>query len=190
MSKSAEAVYSCAQAADELKNWELEFPPEVMMGIIVCGMNGSGKSTLGRVLAETLGWRFIDNEDLYFPKADPAQPYAVERTQDEVEQLLLAEVRRDDRFVFAAVRGNYGEAVLPYYEAAVLLEVPRETRLQRIRERSYRKFGERMQPGGDLYESEKRFYDLIAARPEDYAVRWMEPVEIPVLHLDGTRPVG
>ena len=160
------------------------------MGIIVCGMNGSGKSTLGRALAEALGWRFIDNEDLYFPKADPDHPYAQERTQAEVEALLLAEVRRDDRFVFAAVRGNYGEAVLPYYAAAVLLETPRETRLQRIRERSYRKFGERMLPGGDLYESEKRFYDLIAARPEDYAVRWLETVAIPVLRLDGTRPVG
>lgn len=159
------------------------------MGIIICGMNGSGKSTLGRALADNLGWRFIDNEDLYFPKADPAHPFAVERTQAEVEALLLAEVRRDDCFVFAAVRGNYGEAVLPYYKAAVLVEVPREIRLQRVWERSYRKFGERMLPGGDLYESEKRFYDLVAARPEDYASRWLEAVEIPVLHVDGTRPV-
>ena len=160
------------------------------MGVIICGMNGSGKSTLGRALAESLGWRFIDNEDLYFPKADPSRPFAVERTQDEVERLLLEEVRRDERFVFAAVRGNYGDAVLPYYKAAVLVEVPRETRLQRVWERSHRRFGARMLPGGDLYESEKRFYDLIAARPEDYAERWLDAVEIPILRVDGTRPVG
>ena len=83
------------------------------MGMIICGLNGCGKSTLGRALAAELGWRFIDNEDLYFPKNDPAYLYARERTQAEVERLLLAEVRRDERFVFAAVRGNYGEAVLP-----------------------------------------------------------------------------
>ena len=160
------------------------------MGIIICGMNGSGKSTLGRALAESLGWRFIDNEDLYFPKADPAHPYAVERTQEEVERLLLAEVRRDDRFVFAAVRGNYGDAVLPYYKAAVLVDVPREIRLERVKSRSYGKFGERMLPGGDLYESEKRFYDLVAARPEDYATRWLDTVDVPVLRVDGTRSVG
>ena len=160
------------------------------MGIIICGMNGSGKSTLGRALAERLGWRFIDNEDLYFPKADPAHPYAVERTQDEVERLLLEEVRRDDRFVFAAVRGNYGEAVLPYYKAAVLVEVPREIRLARVKARSFANFGARMQPGGDLYESEKRFYDLIAARPEDYATRWLDTVDIPVMRVDGTKSVG
>ena len=160
------------------------------MGLIICGMNGSSKSTLGRALAEHLGWRFIDNEDLYFPKTDPNHPYAVERTQAEVERLLLEEVRRDDHFVFAAVRGNYGEAVLPYYKAAVLVEVPRDIRLQRVRGRSYRKFGARMMPGGDLYESEKRFYDLIAARPEDYATRWLETMEIPLFRVDGTRPVG
>ena len=38
------------------------------MGIVLCGLNGSGKSTLGKVLAEKLNFRFIDNEDLYFPK--------------------------------------------------------------------------------------------------------------------------
>lgn len=160
------------------------------MGIILCGMNGSGKSTLGRALAEELGWRFIDNEDLYFPKDDPTYLYSRERTQEEVERLLLELVSADDRFVFAAVRGNYGEAVLPYYERAVLVEVPREVRLGRVQQRSLAKFGERALPGGDLYESEKRFYDIIAARPEDYATRWLEGVDVPVLKVDGTKPVG
>ena len=160
------------------------------MGIIICGMNGSGKSTLGRALAASLGWRFIDNEDLYFPKADPAHPFAVERTQDEVERLLLEDVRRDERFVFAAVRGNYGDAVLPYYKAAVLVEVPREVRLKRVQERSYRKFGARMLLGGDLYASEKRFYDMVAARPEDYAERWLIGLDTPILRVNGIQPVG
>lgn len=159
------------------------------MGLIICGLNGSGKSTLGRAVAQRLGWRFIDNEDLYFPKEDPAHPYAAERTQAEVEALLLQEISQDDRFVFAAVRGNYGAAVLPHYTCVVLVETPREIRLQRVRSRSYGKFGQRMLPGGDLYESEKRFYDLVAARPEDYAIRWLDMVDIPVLRVEGTRPV-
>ena len=159
------------------------------MGVIICGMNGSGKSTLGRALAEQMKWRFLDNEDLYFPKTDPAHPFAVERTQDEVERLLLAEVQRDNCFVFAAVRGNYGEAVLPYYQAAVLVEVPRVVRLERVQERAYHKFGARMLPGSDLYASEKRFYDMVAARPEDYAERWLTGLDIPSLRVDGTQPV-
>lgn len=160
------------------------------MGMIICGLNGSGKSTLGRALAENLGWRFIDNEDLYFPKDDPDYLFAHQRTQEEVERLLLTEVQRDARFVFAAVKGNYGDAVLPYYERAVLVEVPRELRLQRVQQRSLEKFGDRVRPGGDLYDREKWFFDHISARPEDYAERWLDMVDIPVLRVDGTRPVG
>lgn len=160
------------------------------MGLIICGLNGSGKSTLGRALAEHLGWRFIDNEDLYFPKDDPDYLFAHQRTQEEVERLLLEEVQRDERFVFAAVKGNYGDAVLPYYKAAVLVEVPREIRLQRVQQRSLDKFGDRAKPGGDLYEREKWFFDHISARPEDYASRWLDTVNIPILRVDGTRAVG
>ena len=160
------------------------------MGLIICGLNGSGKSTLGRALAEHLGWRFIDNEDLYFPKDDPDYLFAHQRTQEEVERLLLEEVRRDEQFIFAAVKGNYGDAVLPYYKAAVLVEVPREIRLQRVQQRSLDKFGDRAKPGGDLYEREKWFFDHISARPEDYASRWLDTVNIPILRVDGTRAVG
>ena len=39
--------------------------------IIVCGLNGAGKSTLGKALAEKLNYRFIDIEDIYFPKDNP-----------------------------------------------------------------------------------------------------------------------
>lgn len=160
------------------------------MGLTICGLNGSGKSTLSRALAEHLGWRFIDNEDLYFPKDDPDYLFAHQRTQEEVERLLLEEVQRDERFVFAAVKGNYGDAVLPYYKAAVLVEVPREIRLQRVQQRSLDKFGDRAKPGGDLYEREKWFFDHISARPEDYASRWLDTMNIPILQVDGTRPVG
>ena len=110
--------------------------------------------------------------------------------EEEVERLLLEEVQRDERFVFAAVKGNYGDAVLPYYKAAVLVEVPREIRLQRVQQRSLDKFGDRARPGGDLYEREKWFFDHISARPEDYASRWLGTMNIPILQVDGTRPVG
>lgn len=160
------------------------------MGLILCGLNGSGKSTLGRALAEHIGWHFIDNEDLYFPKADPEHPYASERTKTEIEALLLAEVRRDEHFVFAAVRGDYGEAVQTYYRAAVLIEAPREIRMARVKARSYARFGERMLPGGDLCESEQQFFDMVAARPENYTEQWLARRDIPVLRVDGTKPIG
>lgn len=159
------------------------------VGIIVCGMNGSGKSTLGRALAEALGYRFIDNEDLYFPKTDPNYMYATQRTQEEVEKLLMDEVKEHGDFVFAAVKGNYGEDIIPFYNYAVLIEVPRDVRLERVRERSFKKFGDRMLKGGDLHEREEAFFEFAASRSEDYAEEWVKTLKCPIIRVDGTKPI-
>ena len=46
------------------------------MGILICGLNGVGKSTIGKKLAERLSYRFIDNENLYFPKDDKSYMFS------------------------------------------------------------------------------------------------------------------
>lgn len=157
-------------------------------GIIMCGLNGAGKSTLGKALADKLNFRFIDNEDLYFPKTDPDYMYAYERTRDEVEELLLSEIKAHGSFVFTSVKGNYARA-LPFFNIAVLVSVPREIRLRRVRERSFRKFGERALPGGDLYERERAFFELISSRPENTVEEWIRSFGGSVIRVDGTKPV-
>jgi gluconate kinase len=37
------------------------------MIVIIMGAAGAGKTTVGRALAEALGWRFIDADDLHPP---------------------------------------------------------------------------------------------------------------------------
>lgn len=159
------------------------------IGIIICGLNGAGKSTLGNALAEELGWHFIDIEDLYFPPAGPDYPYASPRARKEVERGLLREIAAHERFVFAAVKGDYGEAVSPSFQYAVLAAAPKEVRMRRVRERSFQKFRERMLPGGDLYEQEERFFDAVRSRAEDAAEEWVRSLSCPILRVDGTRPV-
>lgn len=158
-------------------------------GIQVCGLNGCGKSTLGRALAQKIGFHFIDNEELFFTRNAADEPYQNPRSRAEVEKLLMEEVRRHGDFVFAAVKGDYGSAILPLYRYAVLIEVPKEIRLRRVQNRSFQKFGGRMKPGGDLYESEEAFFQTVAARPEDYAESWVRTLPCPVVVVDGTRPV-
>lgn len=157
-------------------------------GVVVCGLNGCGKSTIGRALAEKLGFYFIDNENLFFSRNAADEPYANPRTRAEAETLLMEEVCRHGDFVFAAVKGDYGRDILPLYRCAVLIEAPKEIRLQRVRNRSFQKFGGRMKPGGDLYESEEAFFQTAAARPEDYAESWVRTLTCPVIVADGTRP--
>lgn len=158
-------------------------------GIIVCGLNGGGKSTLGKELAKELRFHFIDNEDLYFPKTDPDYIYASPRTREEVEKLLWNEIRVHKNFVFASVKGDYGETVYPFFQYAVLIEVPKDIRMQRVKNRSFQKFGERMLLGGDLHEQEEKFFDLVKSRPENTVEEWVQFLKCPVLRIDGTKPI-
>ena len=158
-------------------------------GIILCGLNGVGKSTLGKALAEELGFRFIDNEDLYFPKTDPNYLYAAPRTREDVEALLESEIKEHPDFVFTSVRGDYGEGICRHFRYAVLISVPRDIRLERVRDRSFQKFGDRMLPGGDLYEQEEGFFDFVAARPEDLVDEWIKSFDGTVIRVDGRRAV-
>ncbi len=158
-------------------------------GIIICGLNGAGKSTLGKALAEKLHFHFIDNEDLYFPKTDPNYPYASQRTREEVEKLLFSEIKAHENFVFTSVKGDYGEANCPFFQYVVLVEVPRDIRLQRVKSRSFQKFGNRMLPGGDLYEQEQWFFDFVKARAENTVEEWVQCLNCPIIRIDGTKPI-
>ena len=106
----------------------------------MCGLNGCGKSTLGRALAQKIGFHFIDNEELFFTRNTADEPYQNPRSRAEVEKLLMEEVRKHGDFVLAAVRGDYGKEILPLYRYTVLMEVPKEIRMERIRNRSFQKF--------------------------------------------------
>ena len=166
-------------------------------GIIVCGLNGSGKSTLGKALADALQFHFIDVEDLYFPKTDPNYLYASPRSEDEVAKLLADEIKAHENFVFASVRGKFGSRTHPnhgidvraVYQYVVLIQVPKDIRLKRVRDRAFQKFGNRVLPGGDLYEVEEAFFEKVSARPDDHAEKWMESMDCPVIRVDGTKPI-
>lgn len=158
-------------------------------GIIICGLNGAGKSTLGKALAEKLHFYFIDNEDLYFPKVDPAYIYAAPRTREEVERLLLHKIQKHENFVFSSVKGDYGEAVYPFFQYAVWMDVPKDIRIERVKNRSFQKFGNRMLPGGDLYEQEERFFDLVKSRAENTVEKWIQSLSCPIIRIDGTKSI-
>lgn len=158
-------------------------------GILVCGLNGSGKSTFGRRLAERLGVVLIDREALCFPNAGADDPYAAPRTPEQVMDALIAAVEAHPDFILVSVRGSCGEQVERRLSCAVLVEAPRVLRLQRVWLRSYRKFGSRMLPGGDLYEREQAFLNMVGSRTEECVEEWLRLFHGPVIRADGTAPV-
>lgn len=157
--------------------------------IIICGLNGVGKSTLGRRLSEALDCKFMDIEDYYFPKTDEGYIYASSRTRDEVAHLLGKDMKKHDNFILASVKGDYGNEIVSMFTLAVLVSAPADIRINRVKNRSFEKFGERILPGGDLYEKENSFFEMVKGRSEKYVEKWLRSVDIPVLRVDGTKPI-
>lgn len=157
-------------------------------GILVCGCNGCGKSTLGRMLAQQLGFRFLDIEDYFFPKRDPDYPYREARTREEVTIRLVADTAKEEPFVLAAVKADFDPEVKDRFACAVLLSAPGEVRVRRLRERSFGRFGERMRPGGDLHEAEERFFRTAAALSPEEVTQWANTLSCPIIRIDSDRP--
>ena len=159
------------------------------MGIMICGLNGTGKSTLGRMLADRMRYEFIDNEDLFFPKTDSSYMFSSPRSKEEVIRLLEERIRDNNQFIFAAVKGDYGNKLIASLDYVVLIEASKQIRSQRVRDRSYQKFGDRILPGGDLYDKESKWFSLTESRPDAYVTDWLKTVNCPVIRVDGTLPV-
>lgn len=158
-------------------------------GIVVCGLNGCGKSTLGKVLAQRMGVHFIDIEDLYFARESVDTPYENPRSRAEVEALLMREVTEHKDFVFASIKGDYGKEVQQFYQYVVVIEASKEIRLRRVRNRSFQKFGNRMLEGGDLYQAEEHFFELVESRTEAYYENWVQSLQCPIIRVDGTKSI-
>lgn len=156
-------------------------------GICICGLNGSGKTTLGAALAEKLGFKHMDVEDYYFTRTD--NPYASARTREEVEVLLFEDIKHNPCFVFSAVNGNMNEEINSCYDLVVYLEVPLELRMKRIRQRAFDKFGDRVLPGGDMYEQEEKFFEFAEKRSPEKIEAWLKGLVCRVVRLDGSKPI-
>lgn len=157
-------------------------------GIIVFGANGSGKSTLGRELARILNFKYMDIEDYHFIKSEI--PYTVERPREDSLRLMLADIEKYGSFVISAVVGDFGEEISSMYHFAVLISAPLEMRIERIRQRAYEQYGERIREGGDMYNRHLKFVDFVASRSLSRIEQWEKTLVCPVMHVDGTKSIS
>lgn len=156
-------------------------------GIIITGLNGCGKSTVCRLLAEKLNYFSIDVEDYFFIKSDI--PYSKFHTYEQTKELMLEDILKHKNYVMATVNCDWGNEITSTYKFAVVLKAPLDIRMKRIEEREYRKFGNRVLNGGDLYESQQKFHNKVLKRTEEHIEKQMQYISCPVLELDAARPL-
>lgn len=67
--------------------------------------------------------------------------------------------------------------------------MPKEIRMQRVRNRSFQKFGNRMLEGGDLHQAEEQFFEMVESRTDAHVEKWVQSLQCPVIRVDGTLPI-
>ena len=166
-----------------------------MQVIHIFGASGSGTSTLGRAVAERTGFRCMDTDDYYWLPAEPM--YTLKRSIPERLALMERDLDQAEGAVLSGSLVGWGDSLIPRFTLAVRLDTPTPVRMERLRRREYARNGERILPGGDLYEQSQAFLAW-AARYDDGVppVRsralhdlWQRQLTCPLLILDGTRPL-
>ena len=163
--------------------------------IHIFGASGSGTSTLGRAVAEKTGYAFLDSDDYIWAPTDP--PFTSLRTHAERLPLLQRDMERIGNAVLSGSLVGWGDPLIPRFTLAVRLVTPTEIRMDRLRRREYARFGDRILPGGDMYEQHQAFlawaaaYDDGAPTMRSRAMHdlWQQKLSCPLLTLDGARAV-
>lgn len=156
-------------------------------GIAIVGGNGSGKTTLGKALAKEIGYKHMDVEDYYFKPSDI--PYSNSRTREEVKELLQLDMKKYKKFILSSVNCDYGNEINNYYNCVIYIHVPLDIRMNRVKQRSFEQFGNRILKGGDMYEQEQEFFQYVASRTLDKTNVWLQSITCPVIHIDGTESI-
>lgn len=125
--------------------------------IFIYGASGSGTTTLGEYVANTLGYKHLDTDQFYWMPTNPM--YTTKRDPKERVILMKSEIEANRHVVLSGSLSGWGDSLIPYFTLAVRVETGTEIRLQRLREREYKKFGARIQPGGDMYQIHQEFLD-------------------------------
>jgi len=169
-------------------------------GIILFGSPGSGTTTLGKEAARQLGFKHFDLDD-YLWRWDTEVPYTVLRAKEERVERLMDEISRYSNFIMSGSMWSIRKSFEPLFDLAVYVTAPAEIRAERLRARSLSRWGDRVLPGGDMYEQHAAYRDYLAAArqydtdesPESYRKQHEQlAVELhcPVLRVDGAGEIS
>ena len=168
-------------------------------GIILFGGMGVGDTTLGKEVAKILDYPHIDIDE-YIWRWDTPLPYTLRWSKEEKIERLMTAISGHPHFVMSGSMWSFRKSFEAFFDLAVFMTAPAEVRAERIKERSIRRWEDRVLPGGDMYERDSAYRDYLAcARRYDTGTvdefsmaqheKWAGELICPVLRVDGTKTI-
>ena len=164
-------------------------------GIMILGSSGAGKTTLGALVANALGYTFVDIDD-YIWRKDTEIPFSAMYPRAEKISRLQEAIAHCEHFVMAGSMDSFHEYFDPYFELVVHLHTDTKTRVKRVHERELGWFGARVLEGGDMYEAHRDMLRDIAGYDHGFGgctlqqhEKWLSVLTCKVISLDGSAPL-
>lgn len=173
----------------------MEDNPEDLMynRIHIFGTSGSGATTLGRELSQHLPHVNFDGDDYFW-----IEKFSEPRDPQERIRLLKKDLSNCSQWILSGAVCGWGDELKPIFDLVVLLYVPSDVRLQRLKGREFQRYGDSILPGGDKHEPSKAFlewaalYDTAGLEVRSRALHehWVSDLTCPVLRIEGNQSVN
>jgi adenylate kinase family enzyme len=125
--------------------------------IHIVGASGSGTTTLAAALAARIGAAHLDTDAYYWLATSP--PFQDKRPVPERLSMLRAAFAQAGRWVLSGSLLYWGDELAAAFDLVVFLHVPAEARLARTLARERERYGERIDPGGDMHRTHLEFIE-------------------------------
>lgn len=167
-----------------------------MLGIIhIVGASGAGTTTLGQGLDREHGYKWLDTDDCFWEQSDP--PFVRSLPHEERVKRMGAAIEEHPKCVISGSLCGWGDVFIPQFDLVVFVDTPTEVRIPRLQTREYERFGDRIRPGGDMYDNHIEFiewaktYDTAGTDQRSRALHeeWFKLITCPLLRVDGTKTV-
>ena len=159
------------------------------------GASGSGTSTIGRYISETSGYYFMDTDDYFWEPTNP--PYTTKRNISDRIALMKQDIAQEDKVVISGSLVGWGDEFIPLFTLTIRVVTDTATRIDRLNKREREHFGSRIDVGGDMYETHRKFilwaasYDEggLDMRSKAEHDAWQKQLKCRQILLDGSQPL-
>lgn len=166
-----------------------------MSVIHVYGASGSGTTTLGEAISSKYGYEHLDTDHYFWLPTNP--PYMSKRDVTDRISLMKKKMEENDKIIISGSLCGWGDVFIPLFHLAIRIVTPTDIRINRLKDREYKNFGDRIRFHGDMYEDHLSFikwakeYDNgdESMRSKAMHDKWSKLLTCNQVILDGTKRV-
>lgn len=163
--------------------------------IHITGASGSGTTTIAKAIQEHFGYTHLDTDDFFWEDTDP--PFTQKTSLHERRLKLGNAMKAAGKCVISGSLTEWGDVFIPQFDLVLYVSTSTTVRLERLRQRELQSFGDRILPGGDMFDNHQKFIQWAAQydtggpdmRSAGHHKKWLEQIPCPVIFLDGAAPL-